>query len=303
MTDLRSLTTLLAVVEYGSIHLAARALFVSHSTASRQVRTLEDHYGTTLFERSATGVVPTGQGMAVADFARRMIAESELLSDSFGGYSRSVETITVVTSTGLGQTVVADAINEVMTITDRVQISVLDRNSLEALQVLKRRQADLCVNFSVSSHNHVEIPGVRRVDQIQARNFAVLDSTHPLAGRSSLRIRDLVDYPIATLPAGNTARMRIEQAVRAQGQVFSPAGEATCPVLTLRAVAGTTMIAMMAQRTIPDTLAEAGCTAVELDDPSLDARFIQVLVADPQRESEGIELMAEALCRHLAPRR
>ncbi|MGO2643421.1 helix-turn-helix domain-containing protein, partial [Brevibacterium aurantiacum] len=39
MTDLRSLKTLLAVVEYGSIHLAARALFVSHSTASRQIKT------------------------------------------------------------------------------------------------------------------------------------------------------------------------------------------------------------------------------------------------------------------------
>ena len=302
MTDLRSLTTLLAVVEYGSIHLAARALFVSHSTASRQIRTLEDHYGTTLLKRSVTGVVPTGPGLAVADFARRMIAESELLSDSFGGYSHSVETITVVTSTGLGQTVVADAINEVMTLTDRVQISILDRTSLEALQVLKNRQADLCVNFSVSGHNHVEIPGVRRVDQVQARNFAVLDRSHPLARRSSLRIRDLVDYPIATLPAGNTARMRIEQAVRAQGQVFSPTLEATCPVLTLRAVAGTTMIAMMAQRTIPDNLAEAGCTAVELDDPGLDARFVQVLAADPRRESESLDLMVESLCRQLTPR-
>ncbi|WCE40299.1 LysR family transcriptional regulator [Brevibacterium sp. BDJS002] len=89
MTDLRSLKTLLAVVEYGSIHLAARALFVSHSTASRQIKTFEEHYGTTLFDRSASGVVPTGQGLALADFARRMIAESELLSDSFGNYSRA----------------------------------------------------------------------------------------------------------------------------------------------------------------------------------------------------------------------
>ncbi|GAA1857476.1 LysR family transcriptional regulator [Brevibacterium marinum] len=300
MPDLRSLNTLLALVEYGSIHLAARALFVSHSTASRQIKALEDHYGTTLFERSATGVVPTGPGLAVADFARRMTAESELLTDSFGTYSEAVETITIVTSTGLGQTVVADAINRVMTTTDQVQVSVIDRASLEALQVLKNREADLCVNFSVSDQNIDSIPGVRHIDQVQARNFAVLDRRHPLARRSSLHIRDLVDYPIATLSAGNTARMRIEQAVRAQGQVFSPTIEATCPVLTMRAVSGTTMIAMMAERTIPDNLAQSGCTAVEIDDPGLDARYIQILAADPQRESAGLDLMVQALRRKLA---
>lgn len=300
MTDLRSLKTLLAVVEYGSIHLAARALFVSHSTASRQIKTFEEHYGTRLFDRSASGVVPTGQGLALADFARRMIAESELLSDSFGSYSRAVETITIATSTGLGQTVVADAINDVMTTTDRVQVSVIDTTSLEAVQVLKNRQADLCVNFSVSGHDLVSVPGVRQIAQVLARNFAVFDKKHPLAQRATVRIRDLVDFPIATLPSGNTARMRIEQAVRAQGQVFSPTVEATCPVLTMRAIAGTTMVAMMAERTIPDNLAEAGCAAVELDDPGLDDRSIQILAADPQRESDGLDLMIESLRRNLA---
>ena len=301
MTDLRSLKTLLAVVEYGSIHLAARALFVSHSTASRQIRALEDHYGTALFERFVTGVVPTSQGLAVADFARRMIAESELLSDSFGDYSRAVETITLVTSTGLGQTIVADAINEVMKSTDKVQVSIIDRTSLEALQVLKNRQADLCVNFSVSGHDLIEIPGVRRIDQIEARNFAVFDRNHPLANRSSLFIRDIADYPIATLPAGNTARMRIEQAVRAQGQVFSPVLESTCPILQIRSTVGTSMVAMMAERTIPENLADLGCSAVAIDDPGLEPRFIQILAAAPQRESEGIDLMIESLRRHLAP--
>ncbi|MGO2524094.1 LysR family transcriptional regulator [Brevibacterium aurantiacum] len=300
MTDLRSLKTLLAVVEYGSIHLAARALFVSHSTASRQIKTFEEHYGTTLFDRSASGVVPTGQGLALADFARRMIAESELLSDSFGSYSRATETITIVTSTGLGQTVVADAINDVMTTTDRVQVSIIDTTSLEAVQVLKNRQADLCVNFSVPGHDLVSVPGVRRINHAPSRNFAVFDKKHPLSQRATVRVRDLIDFPIATLPSGNSARIRIEQAVRAQGQVFSPTIEATCPVLTMRAIAGTTMVAMMAERTIPDNLAEAGCTAVELDDPGLDDRSIQILAADPLRESDGLDMMIKSLRRSLA---
>lgn len=299
MTDLRSLTTLLAVVEYGSIHLAARALFISHSTASRQIRALEGHYGTTLFERSSSGVTPTPRGLAVADFARRTIAESELLADSFGEYSGANETVSIVTSTGLGQTVVADAINDVMRTTDRVQVRIIDRGSVEALQVLRNRQADLCVNFSVTAHDFTTIPGVQRIDRAEVENFAILDRNHPLAERSSLFIHDMVDYPVGTLPAGNTARMRIEQAVRAQGQIFSPVLETACPVLMLRSLAGTPMIAMMAGRSIPSTLAEAGCIAVPIDDPDIESRFIQILEADPRRDSEGLDLMIAALRKHL----
>jgi len=299
VTDLRSLSTLLAVVEYGSIHLAARALFVSHSTASRQIRALEEHYGTPLFERSSSGVAPTAHCLALADFARRTIAESELLADSFGAYSGAVETVSIVTSTGLGQTVVADAINDVMRTTDRVQVRIIDRGSIEAMQVLRNRQADLCVNFSAAGHDFTSMRGVRAVDHVEARNFAILDADHPLARRSSLRIRDMVDYPVGTLPAGNTARMHIEQAVRAQGQVFSPTLEATCPVLMLRALAGSSMIAMMAGRSIPSTLAEEGCIAVPVDDPQIEARCIQILEADPRRDSEGLELMITALRNHL----
>lgn len=277
MTDLRSLRTLLAVVEYGSIHLAARSLFVSHSTASRQIRSLEEHFATALFERSSAGVSPTAQCLAVADFARRTIAESELLADSFGEYSGAVETVSIVTSTGLGQTVVADAINDVMRMTDRVQFSVIDRGSLEALQVLRNRRADLCVNFSISGDGLGDVAGVRTVAKTEVRNCAVLDRSHPLAARSHLFVRDLTDYPVATLPAGNTARIRLEQAVRALGQVFSPALEASCPILQVRSAIGTELVVLMSERSVPDNLE-----------------------ADPRRSSESLDLTVEALRAHLA---
>src|SRR5699024_114566 len=234
----------------------------AQSAARPHVRAPEARSGTPRFERSSSGAAPPAQCLALADFARRTIAESELLADSFGAYSSAVETVSIVTSTGLGQTVVADAINDVMRTTERVQVRIIDRGSIEALQVLRNRPADRCVNFSASGLAVTSMPGVRAVDQAEALTYAILDADHPLADRSSLHIRDMVDYPVGTLPAGNTARMHIEQAVRAQGRVFSPTLEATCPVLMLRALAGSSMIAMMAGRSIPSTLAEEGCIAV-----------------------------------------
>ncbi|RBP65005.1 DNA-binding transcriptional LysR family regulator [Brevibacterium sanguinis] len=296
MTELQPLGTLLAVIDFGSIHLAAKSLYVSHSTASRQVRALEEHYGTPLLDRSSTGVVPTQAGLAVADFARRMIGESELLVDSFGGRFAQVEQLHIVTTTALGQTIVADAVHEVLAATDRLRITVSYADSLEALRILQRRRADVCVNFSVSGTDLVDVPGVATNVRVATRSLALLDSAHPLAERDHVSIRDIAEFPLATLPAGNTVRLQIETAMRRQGQVLSPALECSCPVIMAKAVTGTTMIAMMSERTLPGAFAaEAGCRAIPIVDENLDHRWIQVLTRSPQASSEGVDLLLGAL--------
>lgn len=301
MIELQSLRTLLAVIDYGSIHLAAKALYMSHSTVSRQVRALEEHYGTTLFDRSSTGTVPTQSCLTVADFARRMIAESELLIDSFGGSFAQVEHVRIVTSTALGQTLVADAVSEVLTTNDHLRVSVSYAASLDALTVLANRQADICVNFSVADRDLVDIPGVSTHARHESSNFAMVDSEHPLADRTRLSIRDIAEYPVATLPSGNTVRLQMESAMRNLGQVFTPTLECSCPILMARAVAGSSMVAMMSERTIPDILAEVGCCAVPIVDDNLGSRFIQVLGHSPQSDAEGLNALLDALVRHLSP--
>ncbi|WP_309133148.1 LysR family transcriptional regulator [Brevibacterium sp.] len=299
MTELQSLRTLLAVIDFGSIHLAAKALYMSHSTASRQIRALEEHYGTTLFERSSTGAAPTQSCLAVADFARRMIAESELLIDSFDGEFAQVEHVRIVTSTALGQTLVADAVGEVLAANDHLRISVSYAASLEALSVLVNRQADICVNFSVTDRDLVDVPGVMTHARHESSNFAMVDAAHPLADRARLSIRDIAEYPLATLPAGNTVRLQMESAVRNLGQVFTATLECSCPILMARAVSGSSMVAMMSERTIPDILAEVGCRAVPIVDDNLDPRFIQILGTSPASDSEGAKTVLEALVKHL----
>ena len=55
------------------------------------------------------------------------------------------------------------------------------------------------------------------------------------------------------------------------------------------------MIAMMAGRTIPTNLNAVGCKAIPIVDPDIESRYIQVLEADPRRDSHGLDLMVEAL--------
>jgi len=59
---LNALRALVAAIDTGSLRSAARELGISQPAITKLVRELEKEFGTTLLERSTTGVVPTAQG-------------------------------------------------------------------------------------------------------------------------------------------------------------------------------------------------------------------------------------------------
>jgi len=62
----------IALVRYGSLAAAARALRVNHATVARRVTNLETLLGHSLFDRRATGYVLTAHGKAALDGAAAM---------------------------------------------------------------------------------------------------------------------------------------------------------------------------------------------------------------------------------------
>ena len=61
--DWTELRIVLAVAKSGSLSGAARELGTSHPTVYRRIRLLEQRLGADLFEKSATGYVPTNLAM------------------------------------------------------------------------------------------------------------------------------------------------------------------------------------------------------------------------------------------------
>lgn len=75
--DLRHIRSFLAVAEHGSIRRAAIALGAQSSTISRQIRSLEENTGVSLFERHGSGVRPTSAGSRLAERLRGALASFE----------------------------------------------------------------------------------------------------------------------------------------------------------------------------------------------------------------------------------
>ncbi|MGB7757064.1 MAG: LysR family transcriptional regulator [Salinisphaera sp.] len=71
--DIRHLKYFLALAEYGSVHGAAKAVFVSQPAVSRRLRDLEAELGVTLYERSAQGTRLTPAGQTLRDAAQEAL--------------------------------------------------------------------------------------------------------------------------------------------------------------------------------------------------------------------------------------
>lgn len=75
--DVRQLKALVTVAEVGSVTRAAELLHLVQPAVTRQIRTLEQELGVSLFERTRQGMRPTEAGTIMVDRARRALNELE----------------------------------------------------------------------------------------------------------------------------------------------------------------------------------------------------------------------------------
>ncbi len=80
-----------AVCRAGNISTAADELYVSRSVVSRTIAELEEEFGTTLFVRSRTGVVPTASGTLLAHLFDSFLTSCGTVKDRIGQMAEQVE--------------------------------------------------------------------------------------------------------------------------------------------------------------------------------------------------------------------
>src|SRR5690606_1055636 len=74
MIEIRHLKSLIAIAETGKLAHAADRVYLTQSALSHQIRALEEHYATTLFQRTAQGLRFTPAGDRLLALAREVLA-------------------------------------------------------------------------------------------------------------------------------------------------------------------------------------------------------------------------------------
>jgi DNA-binding transcriptional LysR family regulator len=101
---LEAMSTVLAVVEAGSLSAAARRLNTPLATVSRKVSELESHLRTKLFDRSSRKLVLTEAGSTYIAACKRILADlTEVERAASGEYSAPTGELIVTAPVGLGR--------------------------------------------------------------------------------------------------------------------------------------------------------------------------------------------------------
>lgn len=145
MIDWDSLRYILAISRHGGLSGAARELGVNHATVSRRLTRAEDDLGKKLFERLASGLVPTAMGKAVAEHAERIEAEMLALDLALSARSDEAGEIAITVPPLQVNDALAQDFRDFQAAHPGIRLKVLGDNRVLNLH---RREADVAIRIS-----------------------------------------------------------------------------------------------------------------------------------------------------------
>lgn len=134
-----------AVVEHGSLSAAARTLNLSQPTLGRHIEALEGALGTTLFERTLTGLKPTETALRLyepVEAARNALAEAMVRAE--GAVSALSGSVRITSSTVMCHYVLPEMLYDLRQAFPQVEVELVPSDAVESLLL---READIAVRM------------------------------------------------------------------------------------------------------------------------------------------------------------
>jgi LysR family transcriptional regulator for metE and metH len=240
--ELRHLKTLVALREAGNLLRAATLLNVTQSALSHQIKQLEDHHGTPLFERKSVPVRFTPAG-------ERLLKLADMVLPQVEGAERDVVRLA---QGAAGQLRIAvechtcfdwlmPAMDVFRSRWPEVELDIVSGFQADPVGLLHGHRADVAIVSEIDPDEAVDYHALFRFEIV-----ALVAKDHPLAARDYLVAEDfasdtLITYPVpddmldvvrqVLKPAGvDTARRTTELTVAMLQLVASHRGIATLPV-------------------------------------------------------------------------
>jgi len=214
MIEVRHLRSLLAIAEARKLAPAAERVHLSASALSHQIRVLESHYNTALFERSPR------QGLAFTAAGERLLALAREVSASIGAAERDLLRLSGETR---GELRIAlechTCFDWLMPVMDEfrrrwseVEVDLVAGFHPEPLALLAEGKADLVIGSRPKRQRGLHIAPLFRFEIL-----VVLANDHALSRRRRVEAHDLAGETLITYPVP-------EQRIDLIREVLQPAG-------------------------------------------------------------------------------
>lgn len=191
--DVRQLRRFLYICEYGSLLQASEHKFISQQALSKSLIALEKEVGAPLFHRTSRGLELTEVGLAMRQYAPRVVAAMDELEQTIDNVVKTAgNKITIGLANGLQPLLSSSIRNRLKAEFPDLDITIQEHHFLECESLTAQGSLTLSLVNGPVAH-----PALKKIRLTDGQRVVILPKDHPLAGRRSIHLRDLRDCPLA----------------------------------------------------------------------------------------------------------
>ncbi|MBF0415266.1 MAG: LysR family transcriptional regulator [Magnetococcales bacterium] len=196
-----------AVAKHLSFTRAAEELYLTQPAVTFQIRQLEEHFNTRLFDRHHNRISLTDAGEAVFNYAERILdlyREAEKAISEMTGETRGI--IKLGASTTIGEYLLPPILSGYHENFPKVQI----RLSIDNTRLVVRKLEDATIDMGMVE-GPVSNKNISTAPCLEDELVVVIPPGHPFASLDEIPLAKLKEYPFVSREEGSGTRMVISE--------------------------------------------------------------------------------------------
>ncbi|MGZ3563448.1 MAG: LysR family transcriptional regulator [Vulcanimicrobiaceae bacterium] len=216
---LRQIRYFMAVARHAHFTRAAEELSVAQPALSQQIGSLERELGVRLFDRTNRRVSLTAAGTALLARAERIIADVDATAEEMSAFAGGLRgRVLLGTNQSLAEYTLPKILGRFHAKYPLIEIALRESLAFEMIAGLRNGTVDLAIGDMGDASAALRD---MRVERLYSDELAIAASTsHPLAGRKRIEIRDLRDERFIIFKPGSALTHTLYGLTRAAG--FEP---------------------------------------------------------------------------------
>ncbi len=195
------------IAETGSMNQAAQKLYVAQPSLTGAIQDLEKELGVTIFHRSGRGVTLTNDGQEFIAYAREIYYHYESLMEKYGRAGTLKKKFGVSTQ---HYSFAVKAFVEMVKASDaaKYEFAIRETKTGEVIEDVRTLRSEIGILY-LSDFNRKAILKILKANDLAFHElitcmvYVYLWKGHPLAGKASICMDDLQDYPCLSFEQGS----------------------------------------------------------------------------------------------------
>lgn len=246
--ELRQLKYFIKTAETLNFSEAARSLYITQSTLSQQVRTLEDELGCPLFHRDSHSVVLTEYGERMLPLARQTVIDADTCKSQIKDLQDVLTGTLNIGSTFSFGPILKESVKRFINDYPGIHLNVISRSMEELMDKLRRREVDLVMAF----RPNVPFDDIESRILFEDHLSVIMRKDHPLSDRESLTVDELRRHRLAMPTKGLQARNLIDKYINFDNSDFVVSLEINAVYSLLDVVESSNLLTILSDAAIKD---------------------------------------------------